>query len=305
MINSKVIYQELIQTITPEKILQQEPMNKHTSFKIGGSAEFYVKATSIEEIKRILNIVKKYEIPYFILGNGTNILVKDEGINGIVIKIEIDEIQIQKQEQQAIITVGAGVKLCALAQKLLQQEISGFEFASGIPGTIGGAIRMNAGAHGKEMKEIIVETTCMDECGNIHILNNEEQKFEYRNSIFSKLNYIIIGTKLKLEYGEKENIRNQMQEYAIYRKEKQPIEQPSAGSTFKRGNGFITAQLIDEAGLKGYKIGDAQVSTKHAGFIVNVGNATAKDVLTLVEEVKNEIKQKFNKDIELEIQVIG
>jgi len=175
----------------------------------------------------------------------------------------------------------------------------------GIPGTIGGAIRMNAGAHGKEMKDIVVSTTYMDNLGNINTISNKEQEFEYRNSIFANKKWIVLSTVLELEYGNKEEIASKMEEYAKYRKEKQPITYPNAGSTFKRGEDFITAKLIDECGLKGYTIGGAQISDLHAGFIINKENATAKDVLDLVEHVKQSVFQKFDKNIQLEIEVIG
>ena len=188
---------------------------------------------------------------------------------------------------------------------LLIEEIEGFEFAAGIPGSIGGAIRMNAGAHGGEMKDIVLETKCMDMNGNIKILSNEEQKFQYRNSIFSCNKYIILSTKLKLKKGRYKEIKSKMDEYTIWRKEHQPLEYPSAGSTFKRGTDFITAKLIDECGLKGYNIGGAEVSTKHAGFVVNKGDAKAKDILNLVKYISEKVYEKFGKKIELEVQVIG
>lgn len=172
-------------------------------------------------------------------------------------------------------------------------------------GTIGGAIKMNAGAYGKEMKDIVLETTYMDRDGNIHKLNNSEQKFAYRKSVFSNSNYIILSTTILLNYGIKEQIKAKMNEYMLSRKEKQPIDLPSAGSTFKRGNGFITAKLIDECGLKGYRIGNAEVSKKHAGFVVNLGDATAKDVIDVVEYVKKVVFEKTGNEIELEIQIIG
>ena len=188
---------------------------------------------------------------------------------------------------------------------MLIEEIEGFEFAAGIPGSIGGAIRMNAGAHGGEMKDIVSETKCMDMNGNIKILSNEEQKFEYRNSIFSSNQYIILSTKLKLKKGIYKEIKAKMDEYGEWRKEHQPLEYPSAGSTFKRGTDFITAKLIDECGLKGYNIGNAEVSTKHAGFVVNKGNAKAKDILNLVKYISEKVYEKSGKKIELEVQVIG
>ena len=322
--------------IEKSRIFFNEPMNKHTSFKIGGNAECFIKVKSIEELKQIIQEVNKENknqlkspkeeqtehkikqetnidenkkikekgIQITILGNGSNILVRDKGIKGIVIENSIEQLEIQEKEKIEI-KVGAGNKLSNLAHKLAQKSIKGLEFASGIPGTIGGAIKMNAVAYGKEMKDIIKTVTCMDREGNIHELKNKELNFEYRHSIFFTNNLIIVGAKLELEKGKKEEIQSQMNEYLQNRKEKQPIEYPSAGSTFKRGKDFITAKLIDEAGLKGKTIGGACVSEKHAGFIINKQNATAEDVLELVEYVKKIVKEKFNKEIELEVQIIG
>lgn len=283
-----------------ENIKYNEPMKNHTSFKIGGPAECFIKAQKIEEIQEILKLVKENKIPLKVIGNGSNLLVKDEGVKGIVLKIDIKKIEIQGNN----VTVGSGVKLGELAPKLLREELAGFEFASGIPGTIGGAIRMNAGAHGSEMKDIVKTVTYMDRNGEMHKIKNEEAKFEYRNSRFSKEDNIILETELELEKGNKEEIQAKMTEYANFRKEKQPIEYPSAGSTFKRGVDFITAKLIDECGLKGYKIGGAQISEKHAGFIINKDNATAKDVIKLIEYTKEQVYNKFGKKIELEVEII-
>ena len=191
-----------------------------------------------------------------------------------------------------------------LAQKFLKEEITGFEELSGIPGTIGGAILMNAGAHGKEIKDIVTEVTAMDYNGKIFNFTNEEAEFTYRHSKFSNGEYIILQAKMLLQKGSKEEIKAKMDEYAQYRKEKQPIEYPSAGSTFKRGTDFITAKLIDEAGLKGYSIGGAKVSEKHAGFIINTGDATAKDVLDLARYVTDKVYEKFGKKIEFEIKIL-
>lgn len=287
-------------------ILTNEPMSNHTSFRIGGNADIFVKAKTEEDIKQILKYANEKEIPLTIVGNGSDLLVKDGGIRGIVLKVDIDTLKIDKiNDEDYIITVGAGVKNGYLAQKLLIDEIEGFEFASGIPGSIGGAIRMNAGAHGGEMKDIVQETTCIDRQGNLIVLTNEEQEFEYRNSIFKTNKYIILSTKLKLKKGIYREIKSKMDEYSEWRKEHQPIEYPSAGSTFKRGTDFITAKLIDECGLKGYSIGDAEVSTKHAGFVINKGNAKAKEVIDLIKYIKEKVADKFGKEIELEVQIIG
>lgn len=323
------ICQELTKEIPSEQIYMNEPMSKHTTFKVGGNADVFVKVRNIEQLKYVIKIAKKNDVHMYIIGNGSNILVKDNGIRGIVVKIEFEDIKIEKNENEAIVTVGAGVKLMQLAQELLKNSISGFEFASGIPGTIGGAVKMNAGAYGKEMKDIIASTKCLDlkrynmieekeyiddieiteyleksDEPDILDLNNKEQKFEYRNSIFSNKRYVILETKLKLAYGSKEEIENNMRELVTKRKESQPNE-PSAGSTFKRGEDFITAKLIDECGLKGYSIGGAKVSEKHAGFIVNIGDATAQDILELIKYVKDKVYEKTGKFIKLEVEVLG
>lgn len=278
---------------------------KHTSFKIGGPADILIKASTIEEVKNILKIVQQNNIPLYVIGNGSNILVKDKGIRGIVLKVDLKGLEITNYNDSIIVKVGSGMPLGFLAQKLLKEEISGFEELSGIPGTIGGAIKMNAGAHGKEMKDIVVNTTYIDMQGNIKTIENKEHEFEYRNSIFSREKFIILNTTLKLQKGSKDKIQEKMTEYTTYRKEKQPIEFPSAGSTFKRGEDFITAKLIDECGLKGYKIGGAEVSTKHAGFIVNTKDATAQDVIKLIDYVKTKVYEKFKININLEIEIIG
>ena len=312
--NNSEIYSLLKNKILDENILKEESMKKHTSFKIGGNADFFVKAKSIEDVKFVIDLCKKNDIPLTIIGNGSNILVKDEGIKGIVLKIDIDKFEInekipeelRKNNNSVIITVGAGVLLGKLAFQLLKKSISGFEFASGIPGTIGGAVRMNAGAYGSEFKDIVIETMCMDNNGNIIKLDNKQQKFEYRRSIFKDKKYIILETKLLLEkVDDNSKIKEKMDEYKKSRMEKQPIEFPSAGSTFKRGSDFITAKLIDECDLKGYSIGDAQVSEKHAGFVINRGNASFEDVFKLIKFIQKNVKEKFGKDIELEVEIVG
>ena len=288
-----------------QKIIFDEPMKKHTSFKIGGTADYFFKATTLEELQNIIKFAKIKELPITIIGNGSNLLVTDKGIRGLVIKIDINKLKIEKKDKFAVVEVGAGNKLMALATKMKDEELSGLEGLSGIPGSVGGAIVMNAGAYGKEMKDVVLSTTCMDKNGKLYTFSNEEQEFSYRNSIFQKKDYIIIETKLKLEYGKKDEIQKKMEEYFKSRKEKQPIEYPSAGSSFKRQEGIITAKLIDDVGLKGYKIGGAQVSEKHAGFIVNYNNATATDVINLINYIKEKVYSKYGIKIEEEIKIIG
>lgn len=292
-------------TISKDKIKYNESMKNHTSFKIGGPAEVLIKITNVDELKEILKISEDNNIPITIIGNGSNLLINDEGIKGIVLKIEIKKFEIiEKEDNTFKIILGSGNKIGEIAQRLYQKEIEGFEFASGIPGTIGGAIRMNAGAHGTEMKDIVKTITYITSKGQINKISSEEAKFEYRKSIFTQNRNVILETEIQLRKGQKKEIKSKMDEYATYRKEKQPIEYPSAGSTFKRGTDFITAKLIDECGLKGYQIGGAQISEKHAGFIINKGNASARDVINLIEYTKEQVYNKFGKNIETEIEII-
>lgn len=294
-------YSNLIKCIPKEKVLKNEIMSKHTSFKVGGPADLFITVETTEQLKDTIKILKHENIKYKVIGNGSNLLVKDEGYRGAIIKPSFNSIEIKED----IVEVGAGVKNGMLAQKLLQKELTGFEFAAGIPGTIGGAMVMNAGAHGREMKDIVDAVTYYN-CENdeIETIKKEECNFEYRNSKFKNSNVIIIKAILKLQKANSIEIKQKMDEYKQFRIEKQPIEYPSAGSTFKRGADFITAKLIDEAGLKGYTVGGAQVSEKHAGFIINKNNATATDIINLIEEVQKIVYEKFNKKIELEIEII-
>lgn len=299
------IYKELAKFIDPDRILKNEPMSKHTSFKIGGNADIYLKAESVEEIKQVLKIVKEKNIPLYVVGNGSDLLVKDNGIRGIVLKPDIKTMELKKTGDKINITVGAGVPLPRLAIEMGKKGYSGLEFASGIPGTIGGAIRMNAGAYGSEMKDIVISSTYMDSEGNTKVISNKEHEFGYRTSMFVKNKYIVLNTNIELTKGNKEEIEEIMCEKLKKRKATQPLDLPNAGSTFKRQIGIITSALIDEAGLKGFSIGGAEVSKKHAGFIVNTGNATAKDVIDLINYVQEKIYEKFNVKIEPEIEIIG
>ncbi len=321
------ICQELTKEVPSEQIYMNEPMSKHTTFRVGGNADIFIKVKNLEQLKFIIKVARKNGIHITIIGNGSNLLVKDNGIRGIVVKIEFEDIKINLENETVI--VGAGVKLAVLAQELLKSEMTGFEFAVGIPGTIGGAVRMNAGAYGSEMKDIVISTKCLDlkrynmltqktNIDDIEIeeyieksdepeiveLSNEAQEFVYRGSIFHNNRYVILETKLKLQKGNKEDIKYKMDEFLRSRKEKQP-DLPSAGSTFKRGEGYITAKIIDECGLKGCSIGGAQVSEKHAGFIVNTGDATAQNILDLIEHIKKVVYEKTGKLIKLEVEIIG
>mgnify|MGYP001456960167 CR=1 FL=1 len=303
---SAEIVKSLENIISKDLIKTNEQMKNHTSFKIGGPAEIYIKITSIEELQKVLEFAKRENIKITILGNGSNVLVSDKGIKGIVIKTNLKDINIENKDSKNVeVTVSDAVPIGFLAQKFLKEEITGFEELSGIPGTIGGAILMNAGAHGKEIKDIVTEVTAMDYNGRIFNFTNEEVEFTYRHSKFSNGEYIILQAKMLLQKGSKEEIKAKMDEYAQYRKEKQPIEYPSAGSTFKRGTDFITAKLIDEAGLKGYSIGGAKVSEKHAGFIINTGNAKSSDISALIDYCIETVYNKFGVVIKPEVRIIG
>ncbi len=287
------------------RIYFDESMKKHTSFKIGGLAECLIKIRDISTLEEVLHFAKRKNIPTTLIGNGSNVLVLDRGIKGITIQIDIQKIEIKEDNSKAYITVGAGNKLIGLAYTLLDREYTGLEELSNIPGTIGGAVSMNAGAHGKEMKDIVKQVVYLDENGEKKIMLNENANFGYRHSIFLDKDYVIIEVTICLEKGNKKTIKQKMEQYATYRKKNQPIEYPSSGSTFKRGEGFFTSKLIDECGLKGYSVGGAEVSKKHAGFIINKGNATAQDVLELVNIIKDKVYKKFGKKIELEMRIIG
>ena len=322
--------QKLTEVIPAEQIHMNEPMSKHTRFKVGGNADIFIKIKNIDELKFVIKMAKKTNNHITIIGNGSNILVRDKGIRGFVLNIDFTNISIEEADDNSVIvTAGAGVNLAFLAHELMNKGITGLEFVSGIPGSIGGAVKMNAGAFGSEMKDVVVSTKCLDlkkydkltdktyiddieleeilkksSKPEIVELSNEEQEFSYRNSIFSHKRYVILETKFKLKHGKTEDIKYKMEELNKIRKEKQPSF-PSAGSTFKRGDNYITAKLIDECGLKGKQIGGAKVSEKHAGFIINTGDATAQDIIDLINYVKDEVFNKTGKVISLEIEIIG
>lgn len=313
---------ELENILGKENVNYNEPMSKHTSFRVGGNAEIFATVDSEEKLIKVIEIAKNTSMPITIVGNGTNLLVKDGGIRGLVIKyiandysiMDTDEVKdkgnLDKNEENnnksKIVTVSSGMTNARLAKILLDNSLTGFEFLAGVPGTIGGALVMNAGAYGGEIKDLVLKTKYIDlDTGEIKKIDNNEHKFEYRKSIFQNLNCVILETTLKLQTGNKEQIEEKMQEYSKKRRESQPLDMPSAGSTFKRGENFITAKLIDESGLKGYSIGGAEVSNKHAGFIVNKGNATAKDIIDLINYVKEKVYEEFGKTIQEEVKIIG
>ena len=294
-------YDKLVQNIEKKDILINEPMSKHTSFKVGGNADYFIFVRNISDLKYVLKVSKEYNIETFIIGNGTNILVKDKGFRGAIIKLLMDKITFDDNK----IIAEAGASLILLSNKVSKSGFTGFEGLSGIPGSVGGAVRMNAGAFGNEIKDVLIETRYLDENLEENTINNKEHNFEYRKSIFSTNKYIILESSFKLEKGDIDQIENKIKENYTKRTTSQPLDKPSAGSTFKRGEDFITAKLIDDAGLKGYRIGGAEISTKHAGFIINNNNATADDIIKLIKYTKDIIKEKFGKVIQTEIIIIG
>lgn len=291
--------------VSPNAIIKvNEEMRNHTTFRVGGEADFLVIPYELNDVIAIHKFTKKNNIPLTVIGNGSNLLVKDGGIRGIVLKISnvLNDIKITDTD----IEVGAGLRLTKLSKIAMESSLSGLEWANGIPGTVGGAVMMNAGAYGGDMSQVIVETMYLDEDGTIKILTNKEQKFGYRCSVFtSEINGIIISVKVHLGKANIEKITEKMTDYIEKRKEKQPLEFPSAGSTFKRPQDNFAGKLIEEAGLKGYTVGGACVSDKHAGFVINKGNATARDIISLIENVKAKVKEVSGVDLEEEVKIIG
>lgn len=284
-------------------IIEDEMMNKHTTFKIGGPADLYVIPQSEEELVYAIEVCKKENAPYYVIGNGSNLLVTDKGFRGVIIEVykQLSDIIVEGNR----LTVYAGALLSKIANTALEHSLTGLEFAHGIPGTLGGAVTMNAGAYDGEMKQVIESATVIDEAGYVRTLSLEELELEYRKSIVSRLGYTVIKATLRLQEGDKEAISAKMKDLMQRRRDKQPLEYPSAGSTFKRPVGHFAGKLIMDAGLRGYQVGGAQVSEKHCGFVINRGSATCKDVLDLVEYVQKEIKSKFDVEIEPEVKMIG
>lgn len=283
--------------------LFDEPMKIHTTFRIGGNADCFISAKSTKDIIDAIEYANKNNIPFMIMGNGSNMLVSDKGIRGIVLQISKDFSNCEIDGCK--VTAEAGILLSSLASRLQKASLSGFEELSGIPGTLGGGIYMNAGAYGGEMKNIVKEVTFVTKDGKISTLPNYELDFGYRHSIFEDNGAIILSATLEFKKGNPDQIKAKMSEFTKRRNEKQPINMPSAGSAFKRPEGYFAGKLIEDANLKGFAIGGAQISEKHSGFIVNIGDATAKDVLSLIEHAQKTVKEKFGIDLEPEIRLIG
>jgi UDP-N-acetylmuramate dehydrogenase len=286
-------YKELENIINDKsRILYNEPMKKHTTVKVGGNADVVLLPINVDEIKNVLNFAREKNIPYYIIGSGSNLLVTDDDVHALIIKLTNKFGRVYVNED--IITVDAGAAMPYVASIAKKNSLAGFEFASGIPGTIGGGVRMNAGAYGSCIEEIFLQATYIDDKGNICVLNKEEMKFGYRHSFFlENPNFIIVSAKFRLKKGKIEEIEEKMNQNKLARIEKQPLDYPNFGSVFKRPEGFFVGKLVTDAGLKGYTIGGAQVSNKHAGFIINTGNATCRDIVELIKYVQKEVYDKF------------
>ena len=295
--------QRFIEILNENQILEAEPMSRHTTFRIGGPAELFLVPKSTEEIAGIFKICREEGIPWFVLGNGSNLLVSDKGYQGVVIQLYKGFGEVKVQGCQ--ITAQAGALLSRIAAAAREESLTGFEFAGGIPGTLGGAVVMNAGAYGGEMKDVIKEVTVLTREGEIRTLQAEELAMGYRTSTIKEAGYIVLSAVLSLEKGDKEQIKARMQELAGMRSSKQPLQYPSAGSTFKRPEGYFAGKLIMDSGLRGYQVGGAQVSEKHCGFVINTGNATARDVRNLMADVQRIVEEKYGVKLEPEVKFLG
>lgn len=284
-------------------LLENEPMSAHTTFRIGGPADMFVSVRSISEMRELIKAAKETMTPFMVIGNGSNMLVSDKGIRGLVIHIGKDLSDISVSGN--IITAQAGALMSKVASEALRAELTGFETLSGIPGSLGGGLFMNAGAYGGEIKNVVKSVTYIDESGEIYTVSNEECKFFYRHSIFCDGGKYILSAELELKKGDPSEIKAAMDDYNNRRKEKQPLSMPSAGSTFKRPEGYFAGRLIEDCGLKGYRVGGAMISDLHAGFVVNTGNATASDVMTLIDDVRDMVRKKFGVELEPEVRLIG
>lgn len=294
---------KLFAIIDREKVLLDEPMKKHTTFRIGGPADYFIIPTEVEDVKAVVSVCEETGMPYYVIGNGSNLLVADKGFRGVI--IQIFKAMNQVKVEGNIITAQAGASLAQIAMAALEKELAGFEFAAGIPGTLGGAVRMNAGAYGGEIKDVLVKATVLTKEGQILELSNEELEFGYRASVIEKTGHIVLEAVIELQPGKREDIKAVMDDLREKRVSKQPLEFPSAGSTFKRPEGHFAGKLIQDAGLKGFQIGGAQVSEKHSGFVINTGNATASDVMELMKQVNEKVIAQFGVPLDPEVRRIG
>lgn len=295
---------ETLQSLVPgENIHLKEPMASHTTFRVGGPADCLIEIENAVQLQKVQKYLGLVECPFVVVGNGSNLLVSDKGFRGVILQIgkKMNQITVAGN----IIKAQAGALMSQVAAAALQHGLTGLEFASGIPGTVGGGVVMNAGAYGGELAHVVVEVCVMDRNGEILTLDNDTMEFGYRKSTIRKKPFVVTEVTFKLEAGDPEAIRAKMDELAVARREKQPLEYPSAGSTFKRPEGHFAGALIMDAGLRGFRIGGAMVSEKHCGFVINAGNATAEDVMAVISEVRRQVKEQFNVELEPEVVFLG
>lgn len=297
------IYKRLSEAVPAERIFINEPMSKHTTFRIGGPADYFVVPAAWSEAEQVIAACRELRIPYYIIGNGSNLLVSDQGYRGVIIQLYKEMSQVEVHGSR--ITAQAGASLARIAAAALDAGLTGFEFAAGIPGTLGGACVMNAGAYGGEMKDVLVRVTVLDENGKIRVIEKDDLELGYRTSVIAKKGYMVLGAELELQNGDKAAILQTMNELKEKRVSKQPLEYPSAGSTFKRPEGYFAGRLVQDAGLRGFRVGDAMVSEKHCGFVINAGNATAAQVDELMRQVASKVKEEFGVVLEPEVKRLG
>lgn len=303
IMSNLTFYNQLIHTVEEKNVYRKEPMSKHTTFRIGGEADYFIKTINIEEIQSVIALCKEQGVAYYILGNGSNLLVSDQGFRGVIIQIckEMSRIKVKGND----LVVQAGALLAKIANEALNASLSGFEFAAGIPGTLGGAIVMNAGAYGGEMRDIVENVTVLDSEGCVKEIQREDLEMGYRTSVIARKGYIVLEATIRLEQGKIEQIKAKMDELKEKRVTKQPLEYPSAGSTFKRPEGYFAGKLIDDAGLRGFQVGGAAISEKHCGFVINKEEATAADVVELMKQVSEKVYQQFGVLLEPEVKKLG
>lgn len=300
---SAVMLETLKSMVPQENIYLKEPMSAHTTFRVGGPADCLIEVENFNQLQKIQHYLGLVECPFVVIGNGSNLLVGDKGYKGVVLQVGRKMSQITVAGN--VIKAQAGALMSQVAAAAWQNGLTGLEFASGIPGTVGGGVVMNAGAYGGEMAQVVAEVTVMDKNGEILILDNETMEFGYRKSTISRKPFVVTEVTFHLESGDRDAIKDKMDELAARRREKQPLEYPSAGSTFKRPEGYYAGALIMDAGLSGFCIGGAQVSRKHCGFVINTGNATAADIAAVIEEIKRQVKEQFHVDLETEVVILG
>lgn len=297
------LYRKLTAALSEERVRLSEPMKKHTTFRIGGEADYFVMPRTKEEVKQTVAVCREEQAPYSIVGNGSNLLVSDAGYRGVVIQIFKEMSRAEAEGTR--IRAQAGASLAKIAGIALEAGLCGFEFAAGIPGTLGGACVMNAGAYGGEMKDVLVNVTVLDEEGRIITIDKENLELGYRTSVIAKKGYVVLEAELELQEGNREEIRALMDELKDKRTSKQPLEYPSAGSTFKRPEGYFAGKLIQDAGLRGFRVGDAMVSEKHCGFVINAGEASAAEVDSLMKQVSERVQAQFGVTLEPEVKRLG